>query len=492
MKPKLAPLSILMFLIFEAIAIPLVSAQGEKTIDQIAAEITPSLGVKILNIYNLALALGGLAAIGIIIFAGVLYITSAGNVSRTREARGWIGNAVIGLILLFGSYLILNTINPQLVHFGAIEGGGAAPKVVSLGKSLPQLIADLYRWALGIGGLAALGIIIFGGILYITAAGNIGLRREAVNWIGSAVLGLVLLFGSFALLSLINPNLTKLRLDLSAPPAGPAGAAGGMTEGLHLAELIGKFYQWALGLGGLVALGVLIFGGILYITSAGNTTRRQEAGSWLSAALMGLLILFSSWLILNLVNPELTVLKNPVLSKLIPPKGSSGGFFFGGGIPGLYGSCEGKYSLFSALYGNFADPQCEAPAGGSATFEPTPEFKNKLFEELKTVLIGKVGPIKGTEMARHWFYQVIPSESGYNPNAVNKESTCVGQGTCQRGACGLFQMRCDCSGVDCGYTDWRTQVRNAIELFYQRCDECPYGLLGYGYWPSSWYNGPAP
>jgi hypothetical protein len=477
MKPKLAPLSILMFLIFEAIAIPLASAQGEKTIDQIAAEITPSLGVKILNIYNLALALGGLAAIGIIIFAGVLYITSAGNVSRTREARGWIGNAVIGLILLFGSYLILNTINPQLVHFGAIEGGGAAPKVVSLGKSLPQLIADLYRWALGIGGLAALGIIIFGGILYITAAGNIGLRREAVNWIGSAVLGLVLLFGSFALLSLINPNLTKLRLDLSAPPAGPAGAAGGMTEGLHLAELIGKFYQWALGLGGLVALGVLIFGGILYITSAGNTTRRQEAGSWLSAALMGLLILFSSWLILNLVNPELTVLKNPVLSKLIPPKGSSGGGGNGGGPSctaqgrppqaASYDSCNGYYDYHqsSSCYGNFADPACEFP-NNPVTFKIA--LRNALLSEAASQGVS-------ADVAERFFRDVIPCEApGYNPNAVLVNSTCVQNGNCKYGACGLFQSECDCRNPpDCGAVDWRLQVKYGIALYKER---------GAGYW----------
>ncbi|MBI2506526.1 MAG: hypothetical protein HYW00_00045, partial [Candidatus Colwellbacteria bacterium] len=39
---------------------------------------------------------------------------------------------------------------------------------------------------------------------------------------------------------------------------------------LGLAPQIADFYQWALGIGGIVALGVIIFGGILYTVSAGN------------------------------------------------------------------------------------------------------------------------------------------------------------------------------------------------------------------------------
>lgn len=77
---------------------------------------------------------------------------------------------------------------------------------------------------------------------------------------------------------------------------------------LDLAEQIGNFYSWALGIGGLVALGVLIFGGILYTTSAGNASRQGDAKEWIIGALIGLLILFGSWFILNTINPELTKL----------------------------------------------------------------------------------------------------------------------------------------------------------------------------------------
>ncbi len=79
---------------------------------------------------------------------------------------------------------------------------------------------------------------------------------------------------------------------------------------LGLAPQIADFYQRALGIGGIVALGVIIFGGILYTVSAGNSSRQEDAKQWITSALMGLLLLFGSFLILNTINPELTKLKD--------------------------------------------------------------------------------------------------------------------------------------------------------------------------------------
>lgn len=79
---------------------------------------------------------------------------------------------------------------------------------------------------------------------------------------------------------------------------------------LGLAQQIGNFYAWALGIGGLVALGVLVFGGILYTVSAGNASKQDDAKQWITGSIVGLIILFGSWFILNTINPELTKLKD--------------------------------------------------------------------------------------------------------------------------------------------------------------------------------------
>jgi len=67
------------------------------------------------DIFQWALGIGGIIALGIIIFGGVMYIASAGNISRQADAKEWIKAAVYGLILLAVGYLILNTINPAIL-----------------------------------------------------------------------------------------------------------------------------------------------------------------------------------------------------------------------------------------------------------------------------------------------------------------------------------------------------------------------------------------
>ena len=76
----------------------------------------PEAGINLLvqYFYEWAIALGGLAAFVILIIAGFQYLTSAGDPGKMREARGRIQSAVLGLVLLLGSWLILNTINPAL------------------------------------------------------------------------------------------------------------------------------------------------------------------------------------------------------------------------------------------------------------------------------------------------------------------------------------------------------------------------------------------
>ena len=64
--------------------------------------------------YEWAIALGGIAAFVALIIGGYYYLTSMGNAAQLQEAKDRISSAVFGLILLLGSWLLLNTINPEL------------------------------------------------------------------------------------------------------------------------------------------------------------------------------------------------------------------------------------------------------------------------------------------------------------------------------------------------------------------------------------------
>ncbi|MFH1423408.1 MAG: pilin [Candidatus Nealsonbacteria bacterium] len=65
-------------------------------------------------LYEWGIGIGGFLAFIALIIAGFQYLTSSGNAGRMKDAMDRIKSAGMGLVLLFGSFIILNTINPQL------------------------------------------------------------------------------------------------------------------------------------------------------------------------------------------------------------------------------------------------------------------------------------------------------------------------------------------------------------------------------------------
>ncbi len=68
---------------------------------------------------------------------------------------------------------------------------------------------------------------------------------------------------------------------------------------------IGGILPWAFGIGGGAALGIFMYAGVLYIVSAGNPSKRQDAVGRIMAAVYGLLLLATGWIILNVINPAI-------------------------------------------------------------------------------------------------------------------------------------------------------------------------------------------
>ncbi len=75
------------------------------------------------KLYDYALSIAGTLAVVMIVYGGVKYVVSAGSVSAQSDARDIIKNAVWGIVLLGGAYLVLNTINPRLVNLSENEPG---------------------------------------------------------------------------------------------------------------------------------------------------------------------------------------------------------------------------------------------------------------------------------------------------------------------------------------------------------------------------------
>ncbi len=67
-----------------------------------------------LYIFNLAIWLTGVIALGVLIYAGFLYLISTGKPERIASARDKITGAFLGIMLLLSSYIVLQILNPQL------------------------------------------------------------------------------------------------------------------------------------------------------------------------------------------------------------------------------------------------------------------------------------------------------------------------------------------------------------------------------------------
>jgi len=80
-------------------------------------------------IYGAALWIVGIAVFVQITIGGVQWLLSAAIPAQKKEAQTKITNAIFGLILLLSSYVIMNTINPDLVNtaFNLPEMVGISP-----------------------------------------------------------------------------------------------------------------------------------------------------------------------------------------------------------------------------------------------------------------------------------------------------------------------------------------------------------------------------
>ncbi len=81
----------------------------------------------------------------------------------------------------------------------------------------------------------------------------------------------------------------------------PGKGIAGELQGLKLDNLVGGFLNLILVLAALVFFFILVIGGVKYIASGGDKTHTEAARSQITAALIGLVIVFAAWAIASLI-----------------------------------------------------------------------------------------------------------------------------------------------------------------------------------------------
>ena len=68
------------------------------------------------NVIKWVLGFLGLALLVIFIYAGFLYMTAGGDPEKTKKAKAWMKNAVIGLIIIILAYAISSYVVTTIIN----------------------------------------------------------------------------------------------------------------------------------------------------------------------------------------------------------------------------------------------------------------------------------------------------------------------------------------------------------------------------------------
>jgi hypothetical protein len=71
----------------------------------------------VVNVVNFLFAFAGFVALGYLLWGGIQMLISGGNPERIKNGKTTITNALVGLVLVYGAYLVLN------IAINAFTGG---------------------------------------------------------------------------------------------------------------------------------------------------------------------------------------------------------------------------------------------------------------------------------------------------------------------------------------------------------------------------------
>ena len=151
------------------------------------------------------------------------------------------------------------------------------------------------------------------------------------------LLGLVLLFLFLPFQSSVAQDSTSAQ-DLVPElkiKIGGFGSQSDFSQGLKesgdtlqiswIGQYVSAIYQYGVGLAAVLAVVMIMAGGFIWLTAAGNPSQVGKAKEFISSALLGLFLAMFSYVILNALNPRLVNLEPlevPIIKNVTPAIGS--------------------------------------------------------------------------------------------------------------------------------------------------------------------------
>lgn len=151
-----------------------------------------------------------------------------------------------------------------------------------LKKYIWTVVLNIVSSVLGVVGYLAIGFVIWGGVLYMTAQGDPNKVAKGKKTIVNTLIGLVIVMSA----SIISGAI-----------AGIVSGANRSNSKSFFNDIFGTFFVWA----GIIAVIMMVYGGMQYITSTGNPAGVQKAKTTILYAAVGLIVVILAGLIVGVV-----------------------------------------------------------------------------------------------------------------------------------------------------------------------------------------------
>ncbi len=157
-------------------------------------------------------------------------------------------------------------------------------------KTVNDLFDNIYKAILEIVGVLAVIMIVIGGILYMTSAGDQGRVQLAKTTVTAAIIGLAL--------AVAAPTFLK---EIYHILGGTAPSDVVKPETKEISEILGNLLTVLLDIIGTLSVLMLVIGGIMYMTASGDQTRADTAKRVIKYAIIGLVVAILSLTIVHVV-----------------------------------------------------------------------------------------------------------------------------------------------------------------------------------------------
>ncbi|OHA84699.1 MAG: hypothetical protein A2408_03670 [Candidatus Yonathbacteria bacterium RIFOXYC1_FULL_52_10] len=158
---------------------------------------------------------------------------------------------------------------------------------------------------------------------------------------------------------------------LYRPMVGLPGIPAG--QGTTFMQYAPAFFTVLIATAGILAVVMIVVGGIRLVVSGASESERSKGKEQIGNAIAGLVLIALSWLILNVINPNLVNVQFSVpASPAVIINGSGSSFFSGGSVSGSrstatggpYQTCTSCVSLSSSIPQKGVGAGCSVPVGG--------------------------------------------------------------------------------------------------------------------------------